>query len=105
MLITNRAVSRRAMLRSAGVGLALPLLNAMTSATARAQSAAAPRRMFAICNNLGLLPDEFFPAKPAPTTRRRITSRSLRITARTSPSSPASRTPTWMAATRPTSAS
>src|ERR1035438_3521860 len=62
MLITNRAISRRTMLRGAGVGLALPLLNAMTSATARAQTAAAPRRMFAVCNNLGLLPDEFFPA-------------------------------------------
>ena len=54
------------MLRGAGVGLALPLLNAMAPATARAQSAAAPRRMFAICNNLGLLPDEFFPANAGP---------------------------------------
>ena len=60
MLRTN-AISRRTMLRGAGVGLALPLLNAM-AANARAQSAAAPRRMLAICNNLGLLPDEFFPA-------------------------------------------
>ena len=66
MIITNRAISRRTMLRGAGVGLALPLLNAMTSATARAQSAAAPRRVFAICNNLGLLPDEFFPANAGP---------------------------------------
>ncbi len=56
----NRSISRRTVLRSAGVGLALPLLNAM-SATAHAQSTAAPRRMFAICNNLGLLPAEFFP--------------------------------------------
>ena len=62
MLITNRAISRRTMLRGAGVGLALPFLNAMAPATARAQSAAVPRRMFAICNNLGLLPGEFFPA-------------------------------------------
>lgn len=57
----NRSISRRTILRGTGVGLALPLLNAM-STTARAQSAAAPRRMFAICNNLGLLPAEFFPA-------------------------------------------
>ncbi len=57
----NRSISRRTILRGAGVGLALPLLNAMSPA-ARAQSAAAPRRMFAICNNLGLLPAEFFPA-------------------------------------------
>ena len=65
MLKTN-AISRRAMLGGAGVALALPLLDAMTPATARAQSAAVPRRMFAICNNLGLLPDEFFPAKAGP---------------------------------------
>jgi Protein of unknown function (DUF1552) len=56
------AISRRAMLRSAGVGLGLPLLNAMVPALARAQATAAPRRMLAICNNLGLLPGEFFPA-------------------------------------------
>ena len=43
----HRAISRRTILRGAGVGLALPLLNAMTGATARAQSAALPRRMFA----------------------------------------------------------
>src|SRR3954463_8952292 len=54
------ATPRRTILRGLGVGLALPLLDAMNPA-ARAQSAAAPRRMFAICNNLGLLPDEFFP--------------------------------------------
>src|SRR5437868_1873468 len=59
----DRAISRRAMLRGVGVGMALPLLNAMSPATARAQSSAAPRRMFAICNNLGLLPGEFFPAE------------------------------------------
>src|SRR3954451_18337949 len=56
------AMSRRTKLLGAGGGFSLPLLNAMAPVTARAQSAAAPRRMFAICNNLGLLPDEFFPA-------------------------------------------
>jgi hypothetical protein len=61
----DRAISRRAMLRGVGVGLALPFLNAMSPATARAQSAG-PRRMFAICNNLGLLPGEFFPADAGP---------------------------------------
>jgi hypothetical protein len=60
MLKTN-AISRRTILRGVGVGLALPLLDAMNPA-ARAQSGPVPRRMFAICNNLGLLPDEFFPA-------------------------------------------
>jgi len=65
MLKTN-AISRRTILRGVGVGLALPLLDAMTPAAARAQSAAVPRRMFAVCNNLGLLPDEFFPANAGP---------------------------------------
>ncbi len=60
--LRDRNISRRTMLRGLGVGMALPLLNAMSPATARAQSASAPRRMFAICNNLGLLPGEFFPA-------------------------------------------
>src|SRR5580698_5819026 len=55
------ALSRRTLLRGVGVGLALPLLNVMSPATARAETAA-PRRMFAICNNLGVLPGEFFPA-------------------------------------------
>lgn len=54
-------ISRRTVLRGMGVGLALPLLEAMAPEISRAQSAAAPRRMFAICNNLGLLPSEFFP--------------------------------------------
>ena len=67
-----KSISRRRLLRGAGVAVALPLLNAMTPAAARAQSAAVPRRMFAICNNLGLLPGEFFPTgtgadyKPSP---------------------------------------
>ncbi|MEO5922321.1 MAG: DUF1552 domain-containing protein [Bryobacteraceae bacterium] len=50
-------ISRRTLLRGAGVCLSLPLLETM----ARAQSAGVPRRMFAICNNLGVLPREFFP--------------------------------------------
>lgn len=54
-----RALSRRTMLRGVGVGLALPLLESMD--VLRAQVAAVPRRMFGICNNLGLLPGEFFP--------------------------------------------
>ena len=63
---TKTPISRRAMLRGAGVGLALPLLDAMIPAAARAQSPAAPRRLFAICNNLGVLPGEFFPADAGP---------------------------------------
>jgi hypothetical protein len=63
----RRAVSRRQMLRGAGIVLALPFLDAMTPAFAGAttiKSARAdtqPRRMLAVCNNLGLLPDQFFP--------------------------------------------
>ena len=55
----RRPLSRRTMLRAAGVGLALPLLESMD--VLRAQPATTPRRMFAICNNLGLLPADFFP--------------------------------------------
>src|SRR3984957_14648116 len=57
------AVSRRTLLRGTGVSLALPLLNAMLPASARAQGPGVPRRMFGICNNLGVLPAEFFPAE------------------------------------------
>src|SRR5260221_2652704 len=60
---TQRACSRRQFLRASGVALALPLLDAMRPAFARAASAGAePRRMLAVCNNLGLVPDKFFPA-------------------------------------------
>jgi hypothetical protein len=64
---TQRAVSRRAFLRGAGILLSLPLLDAMTPAFAALKAAAGtvpggkPRRMLGICNNLGLLPDHFFP--------------------------------------------
>lgn len=59
---TKRAVSRRRFLHGAGVALALPLLDAMRPAFAREIDAEQPpRRMLAICNNLGLLPDQFFP--------------------------------------------
>ncbi len=52
--VQRSALSRRTMLRAAGVSLALPLLEGM-------QAQPIPRRMFAICNNLGLLPGDFFP--------------------------------------------
>src|SRR6266545_1939814 len=66
---TRPALSRRKFLRSAGILLSLPLLDAMTPAFAAAAKRIAagatpggkPRRMFAICNNLGLLPEHFFP--------------------------------------------
>lgn len=59
LISTGRALSRRTFLRNAGVALSLPMLSAMQPAFAKAP--AAPRRMLAICNNLGLLPDLFFP--------------------------------------------
>jgi BMFP domain-containing protein YqiC len=65
---TQRAISRRQFLAGAGVLLSLPLLDSMLPAFARGATAAAPgtpgakpRRMLGICNNLGLLPDQFFP--------------------------------------------
>ena len=51
---------------SVSVALSLPLLDSMLPAFARADTAskgkAKPRRMLAVCNNLGLLPDLFFPS-------------------------------------------
>jgi len=59
----QRSVSRRQLLRTAGVALGLPLLDAMVPVGARAAEAdKVPRRVLAICNNLGVLPEKFFPA-------------------------------------------
>jgi hypothetical protein len=66
-LITNKTLSRRTLLRGLGVGLSLPLLDAMVPAVTRVGAASEvnvnnpPRRMLGICNNLGLLPEQFFP--------------------------------------------
>src|SRR5438045_3703330 len=59
----NRSLSRRAFLRGSGVALALPLLDAMTPAVARAEAAPTPRRLVAIETNLGILPQFFFPER------------------------------------------
>jgi hypothetical protein len=53
-------MNRRQFLRGAGVTLALPVLERF----AFAKGAEAPRRILAICNNLGLLPEKFFPEQP-----------------------------------------
>ena len=65
---TRHALSRRQFLRGAGILLSLPMLEAMTPVFAGVAKSAAtvtpggkPRRMFGICNNLGLLPEPFFP--------------------------------------------
>jgi hypothetical protein len=64
---THCAMSRRRFLRGAGILLSLPLLDAMQPAFGGLNEGAAatpggkPRRMLGICNNLGVLPDHFFP--------------------------------------------
>ena len=63
----NDTIQRRQFLRAAGVALALPSLEAFPHRAAFAAhpvSADPPRRFFGICNNLGLLPDLFFPKQP-----------------------------------------
>ncbi len=65
--LNNSPLSRRTVLRGLGVACGLPLLDAMrpavlSAAEKRADAhGATPRRMLGICNNLGLLPDKFFP--------------------------------------------
>jgi len=67
---TNKSLPRRTFLRGIGVGLSLPLLDAMLPAVSTASQKGQldadnpPRRMLGICNNLGLLPDQFFPQSP-----------------------------------------
>jgi BMFP domain-containing protein YqiC len=65
---TRQALSRRQFLRGTGIVLSLPLLDSMLPGISRAaqtsaarEAAAKPRRMLGICNNLGLVPDQFFP--------------------------------------------
>ncbi len=65
---TRRALSRRQFLRGTGIALSLPFLESMLPSFVRAAQpssallpGAKPRRMLGICNNLGLLPDLFFP--------------------------------------------
>ena len=63
---------RRTLLRAAGVGLALPVLDAFTPRRVRAAAEAIPRRMVCINSPLGLHPANFFPTtsgqdyKPSP---------------------------------------
>ncbi len=57
----NRHLSRRSVLKGIGISLGLPLLDSMTPAFAKVDTPEVPRRFFGICNNLGLLPEKFFP--------------------------------------------
>jgi hypothetical protein len=63
---SDRAFSRRKFLKAAGVSMSLPWLESIlptrvSAGETTARSGAVPRRMFAICNNLGLLAEPFFP--------------------------------------------
>ncbi|WP_323379637.1 DUF1552 domain-containing protein [Stieleria sedimenti] len=58
-----KRLPRRTVLRAAGAGLALPLLDAMIPAFAKETESDIPRRMIAINVDLGFLPEEFFPTK------------------------------------------
>ncbi|TWT65770.1 hypothetical protein Pan14r_53200 [Crateriforma conspicua] len=68
LLSSDRRISRRRLLRGAGVALGLPFLEAMLPPFTRRLFAATPveakpQRLFAICNNLGVLPNHFFPSQ------------------------------------------
>jgi len=56
----RKVISRRDCLRATGIALGLPALEAMSPVFA-ADRKDSPPRMIAICNNLGLLTDRFFP--------------------------------------------
>ena len=57
----RRPISRRRFLRGSAVAMALPFLESMSAPFARSAAGPVPRRMFCICNNLGVLPQPFFP--------------------------------------------
>ncbi|HJT33943.1 MAG TPA: DUF1552 domain-containing protein [Pirellulales bacterium] len=57
----QKVLSRRALLRGAGVAMALPLLDAMRPTLAANSAVAKPRRMVAVETNMGILPQFYFP--------------------------------------------
>lgn len=61
MIRPTAPVPRRHFLKAAGLALALPFLPSLGRAADAPKNATAPRRMLAICNNLGLVPEKFFP--------------------------------------------
>jgi len=64
MIITGKAIPRRTILRGLGTTLALPLLDAMVPAFARAQSAALkpPTRLSTVYLPNGIMMDKWTPA-------------------------------------------
>ena len=62
-MLKHRRLSRRTLLRGAGVSLTLPLLESMTPLRAQSASTEAPRRMICINNTLGLHTPNLFPTQ------------------------------------------
>lgn len=58
---SQSSINRRTVLRGLGVGLALPMLDAMTPAIAAGEPSVGPQRLIAIQTNQGILPKYFFP--------------------------------------------
>lgn len=60
--VAKQVFGRRQFLRGAGVAMALPFLEVMRPVFGDDKDGGkTPRRFFGICNNLGLVPDQFFP--------------------------------------------
>ena len=59
-MIATRPLDRRTFLRASGVAMALPVLESMSPALARA-AVVSPRRMVTICSTLGLYSTSWFP--------------------------------------------
>ena len=59
-------IQRRRFLRGLGVTLGLPMLECMTPVFSRAAESKPPKRMLLISNNLGVLPQHFFPKDKGP---------------------------------------
>jgi Protein of unknown function (DUF1552) len=59
----NATLSRRTFLRSSGISLSLPFLDAMLGRRALAAEAAAPKRLVTICSSLGIYGPDFFPTE------------------------------------------
>src|SRR5690349_14023195 len=64
-LVMSMKLSRRTLLRSSAVALALPLLEEMQArAFVAGATAAVPRRMVCMMTTLGINPENFFPENP-----------------------------------------
>lgn len=70
----NNSVSRRTLLRGAGVAMALPLLDSMKPAFGKLtrSAAKAPKRFVGISSSLGFHAPFLFPKKSGPNTKRRV---------------------------------